>query len=272
MSSNQKTKKIVWGVTIGLAASAAVLSAVISVKVLGLLEEVGNQNREQPKQITASEIASIVQDTLEAKERAVSAELMNTALAPWEAARDVKERVYGNPNARFSIVTFSDLECPFCKRFHNTPKEVVDASSDNVSYEFKHLPLDFHNPAALQGSVMAECVAKELGNKYAWAFIDQYFQTTQTNGGGVADLDNFAKRFGLTSSQIAACKTDKNIQARITGDLEFAREAGVSGTPSSYVVDTVGGKSIQIGGAQGAEVFMNAIRSLLEDDKEQSEE
>ena len=279
MSNESKTGgiKVVWVVIAVAVVAISVTSLAFSYMMMGMMGmmkdmQAGQGAQAQQNQVSASDIASIVQDTIAAKERAISDELMASALAPWEAATDISERVYGNPDARFSIVTFSDLECPFCKRFHDTPKEVVDASSGAVNYEFKHLPLDFHNPAALNGSVMVECVAKEKGNKHAWAFLDQYFKNTKTNGGGVTDLDGLAKQFGLSSGQIAACKTNKEIADRISSDLAFAREAGVSGTPSSYVVDTVGGNSIQIGGAQGAQVFMNAVRSMLESNDENKSE
>lgn len=277
MSSEKKTgsNKPLWVVVAVLVVAISITSLAFSYLMMGMMKDMQSSTKNaalQQTQVSASDIASIVQDTIAAKEKAISDEVIANALAPWEAATDTSERVYGNPDARFSIVTFSDLECPYCKSFHNTPKEVVDQSGGAVNYEFKHLPLDFHNPAALQGSVMVECVAKEKGNKYAWGFIDQYFKNTKTNGGGVTDLDGLAKQFGLSSGQIAACKTNKEIADRISSDLAFAREAGVSGTPSSYVVDTVGGNSIQIGGAQGAQVFMNAVRSLLESNDENKSE
>lgn len=221
----------------------------------------------QAEQLSAAEIAQIVKQTLSDTERENIEQALAAKLAPWKAADGNKDLIYGNPNARFSIVTFSDLECPFCKRFNNTPKEVVDASGDAVNFEFKHMPLDFHNPAALKGALMVECVAKWKGNQHAVAFVDQYFQKTQTNGAGVADLDGLARSFGLTAEQISSCEGDPVIAKRVQDDVEFGAKAGVTGTPSSFVVDTVGGKSIQIGGAQGAQVFMNAIRSMLEDDE-----
>lgn len=276
MSKQEKpSNKVAWGIIGAVAVSMGVVVVgakyTISQTSKMMKETLATQELSQPKQMTAEEIAGIVMKTISATEKASVVEALEGKLAPWSAAQDGDDRVYGNPNARFSIVTFSDLECPFCKRFHTVPKEVVDAADGQVNYEFKHLPLDFHNPAALNGSIMAECIAKEKGNKHAWAFLDQYFQHTKANGSGVSDLDELGKGFGITSSQIAACKKDLTIANRITEDLEFASTAGVSGTPSSFVVDTVGGQSIQIGGAQGADVFANAIRSLIEADLEKLE-
>lgn len=38
------------------------------------------------------------------------------------------KHIYGDLDARFTLVEFSDMECPFCKQFHDTPKQIVDAS------------------------------------------------------------------------------------------------------------------------------------------------
>ncbi|MHB8132267.1 MAG: thioredoxin domain-containing protein, partial [Mobilitalea sp.] len=36
------------------------------------------------------------------------------------------DHVRGNPDALVKIVEYSDPECPFCKRFHDTMKQVMD--------------------------------------------------------------------------------------------------------------------------------------------------
>ena len=37
-----------------------------------------------------------------------------------------KDHIRGDINAPVKIVEYSDTECPFCKRFHTTMKEVMD--------------------------------------------------------------------------------------------------------------------------------------------------
>lgn len=269
------------GKTTASTPSSGVLTAVIAGLFLTILAmgaflfylvQQNNELAARPpvEQISAKEISAIVRQTMNDAEAEKVEQAMAALLAPWAAAAGNKDLIYGNPEARFSIVTFSDLECPFCKRFNSTPKEVVDVSGGAVNFEFKHMPLDFHNPAALKGALMVECVAKWKGNQHGVAFIEEYFQRTQTNGAGVADLPGLARSFGLTNDQISRCDGDPEIIKRVQSDMEFGAKAGVTGTPSSFVVDTKGGKSIQIGGAQGAQVFMNAIRSMLEDEEAES--
>ena len=84
------------------------------------------------------------------------------------AANTVPEErhLYGNVNARFVIKEFSDLECPYCKRFFETPKAVADRSNGQVAVEWFHTPLSFHDPVATNEAVATECVAKLGGNRH----------------------------------------------------------------------------------------------------------
>ncbi|MDW1951409.1 thioredoxin domain-containing protein, partial [Vibrio sp. 812(2023)] len=120
------------------------------------------------------------------REQDIQAKYAKYESAPEQVPDD--KRIYGNLNARFTLVEFSDLECPFCKKFHDTPKEVVDASNGNINWQWKHLPLSFHNPAAEKEALAAECVAEQKGNRGFWVFLDEVFAKSQGNGGGVPNL------------------------------------------------------------------------------------
>src|SRR5690348_10810556 len=37
------------------------------------------------------------------------------------------DHIIGNPNASVVVVEYSDLECPFCKVFHNTMHQIIDS-------------------------------------------------------------------------------------------------------------------------------------------------
>src|SRR3989344_6179681 len=41
------------------------------------------------------------------------------------AAVSASDHIRGNPDAPVKIVEYSDTECPFCKRFHDTMKQVM---------------------------------------------------------------------------------------------------------------------------------------------------
>jgi len=68
--------------------------------------------------------------------------------------------VMGDPNAKITLIEFSDYECPFCKRhFDQTladlKKEYVDTGKVKIIY--RDLPLPFHDPMATIEAVAANC-------------------------------------------------------------------------------------------------------------------
>ena len=56
------------------------------------------------------------------------------------------DHLYGSPSAEITLIEYSDFECPYCKRFHPTAKQLVDKSNGQVNWVYRHFPLAFHNP------------------------------------------------------------------------------------------------------------------------------
>ncbi|MFH1112185.1 MAG: thioredoxin domain-containing protein [Patescibacteria group bacterium] len=106
--------------------------------------------------------------------------------------------VLGDINAPVTVVEYSDLECPFCKRFHPTKQQIMTEFPGKVRWVFRHFPLSFHANAQKEAEA-AECAGKLGGAEKYWAFIDKIFERTTSNGTGFAltDLTKLAKEVGL---------------------------------------------------------------------------
>jgi len=47
------------------------------------------------------------------------------------------------------MIEYSDLECPFCEKFHPTAKQALAAYGDQLMWVFRHFPLEqLHTKAA----------------------------------------------------------------------------------------------------------------------------
>lgn len=143
------------------------------------------------------------------------------------------QRVYGSSRAPIIIVEFSDFQCPFCARVHETLQRIVDEYDGAVAWEYRHLPLASH-PLAEPAAVMAECVAQYKNNDAFWQFTNTLMadQASISNN----SIEQLALHLGLAQEEIASCKDSEIISARIENDANTAAALGGSGTPFSVVL------------------------------------
>jgi len=104
--------------------------------------------------------------------------------------------------AEIAIVEFSDYECPFCKRFRDETfdqikKDYVDTGK--AIFVYRDLPLDFHNPAAEQEAIAAECARKQGDDAKYYEYHDKIYAATPGNGTGIkiGKLAQLASKIGL---------------------------------------------------------------------------
>jgi len=83
----------------------------------------------------------------------------------------------GDADARIQIVEYSDFECPFCGRFHETMNQVMAqyGESGDVNWTYRHFPLDQIHPQARPLAIASECVAELGGNEKFWEFSNIMF-------------------------------------------------------------------------------------------------
>ncbi len=171
--------------------------------------------------------------------------------APIElAAVTDKDHIRGNKNARVAMVEYSDLECPFCKQFHATAKQMSEEYGDKVMWVYRHFPLDQLHPKARAESIASECATKLGGEDKFWAFIDKVYEITPANNGlDLNQLPTIAGQIGLNVDQFKKCQDSKETEPRVTADSESGIKAGINGTPGNILLDTKTGKTYQIPGA-----------------------
>ncbi len=228
-------------------------------------------NANAQEQLSPKEFQKAVADSLEQLAQKKKQEQLEAKYAQYDQAAEKvpgDKSIYGNVNARFTLVEFSDTECPFCKRFHDTPKQLVDNSKGNVNWQWKHLPLGFHNPAAKRQAMAAECVREQKGNKAFWVFIDDVFQHSRGNGQGVPNLAALVEGVGADVDQVQECMSEGRYSDKIDQEAQQAANNGINGTPATFVVDNTTGKTQLLTGAQPPQAIMAAIRKMMAEQEE----
>ncbi len=169
----------------------------------------------------------------------------------------------GKKDAKVTIIEFSDLQCPFCRRFFTDafPKIKQDyIDTGKVAYYFRHYPLSFH-PAAQKSGEAIEC-ANDQGK--AWVLHDLMFEKQQAmdpSGGTVEytvdDVKMWAQEVGLDMVAFNQCLDSDKYKEKVENDVAEGTAAGVSGTPAFFINGT------PLVGAQPYESFKAVIDQEL---------
>ncbi|MBI4281120.1 thioredoxin domain-containing protein [Candidatus Uhrbacteria bacterium] len=169
----------------------------------------------------------------------------------------------GDRNAPITLIEYSDLECPFCRQFHPTMKQILEAYPGEVRWVYRHFPLSFHANAQKEAEA-TECAAELGGNGAFWAYTDAIFDRTTSNGQGfpLANLVPLAKELGLNEQKFKDCLDSDKYASYVRDQMAAGASAGITGTPGTFVVDAAGNSQL-IPGALPFESVKQVVDSLL---------
>ncbi len=174
------------------------------------------------------------------------------------------DHIFGDPNAPVKIVEFSDLECPFCKQFHQTMRSAMALYEGKVAWIFRNFPLPQLHSKAPKEAQAAECAAKLGGNDAFWQYIDTVFEITPSNNGlDGSELPKIAQKIGINVNDFNTCLSGDYGKDTIQAQSEDAVNSGAQGTPYSVVIAPDGSKST-INGAMPLEQVKSAIDAALQ--------
>ncbi len=183
-------------------------------------------------------------DTLFAKEGLISPELINS-----KTKRSFKDLMYptlskdyfskkhliaGNPNAKHSLVVFSDPLCPIC--IDEVPFIIknIMKNPDNIALYYYHMPLNMHPTARTLSK--AAMIAKEQGIKnidlkvYDTNFGNFYDPYKEKDNQKALDFFNKTFKTKITMKQIDS----KELNDKLKHDLDMSEKAFVNGTPTLF--------------------------------------
>ena len=170
--------------------------------------------------------------------------------------------VKGDKSAQILWIEYSDLECPFCKRLHDSGaiKNLETKYGSKLAFAFKHYPLPFH-PTAMPAAQAAECVGEAGGSAKYFAFVESIFvKGTPTQ----AVIDAAVKEVGLNATTIKTCTDAGKFKSRVDAHMaEGSSKFGVNGTPGNVLINTKTGKYEVVSGAQPEANFDAAITRLM---------
>jgi len=168
----------------------------------------------------------------------------------------------GNKDAPITIIEYSDLQCPFCKKGDEVVEQIFKTYGDKVRLVFKHLPLEGKHPNAHRGAEYFEAIAMQDPAK-AYAFMHEVFEQQQSLYVPEKEAEKFyqkvAKDVKADPAKVASdLKTHAaDIKKRIDADTAEAQANGIEGTPG-YLIN-----GVSLKGAYPFEEFQKIIDEWL---------
>lgn len=169
----------------------------------------------------------------------------------------------GQPTAAIGVVEYSDVECPYCRRFALETEPILDAMyvrTGKVLWSYKHLVSSAH-PHAASAAQAADCAAAQLR---FWPMHRLLFQSAAALD--TAGLMQRAGTLGLDTNLFERCM-QSNASSQVKADIAEARRLGIASTPTfaigSMRSDGALRVQLRLDGAVSFIDFQRVLESLL---------
>ncbi len=140
----------------------------------------------------------------------------------------------GSPDAKVTIVEWSDFQCPFCSRVVDTLREIEKNYGADVRLVFKQNPLPMHPdaPYAAKASIAAH------GQGKFWQMHDKLFEAAasrQPDALKQDKVDAMARDLGLDMERYQRDVSSPETAQVIRDDQAQAAKLGAGGTPHFFI-------------------------------------
>ncbi|UUW72329.1 DsbA family protein [Pseudomonas oryzihabitans] len=155
--------------------------------------------------------------------------------------------VYGNSKARFTLVEYADLECPYCKDAYPQVKRLIDRH-EVLNWQWHHLPLPMHGEAAQQEARLVTCAGWLGGNPVFWQAVEAVYQHSRGNGAGLTvPINQLGLQPAVSLPQLQVCIQDNTTVRRVVAEqTATAAQKRIDATPTFELRDNRSGRTIRL--------------------------
>ena len=162
--------------------------------------------------------------------------IKNPTLAEVMQPGSLPDIIYGNANAKVTVIKYASLTCPFCRKFHRETypafkREYIDTGK--VRFILREFPIGFQSGTA---TVAWRCAPKPKRLKLYGLFMEQQSRWVSQEVRRDA-IFKVAKQVGMNRREFDACYENKELIAGLKGVKDRGRTLGIIGTPNFFIND-----------------------------------
>jgi protein-disulfide isomerase len=136
----------------------------------------------------------------------------------------------GSASAPVVLVLFSDFQCPYCKSFNETLKEILKQYDQKVRLIFRQFPLTSIHPDAQRAAEASLCAGAQ--NRF-WEMHDLLFENQKELK--EQNIKDRAKELKLDTEAFDSCMASNIYGKRVREDVLAGAAAGTDGTPTLFI-------------------------------------
>ncbi len=158
----------------------------------------------------------------------------------------------GNPEAKVTLVEYSDFQCPACASYHPIVEQLMTEIGTQINFVYRHFPLPQHDQAEA-AAYAAEAAGKQ--DKF-WEMYNLLFQKqTQwaDKPGAEKTFESYAVTLGLDIAQYQKDFSSSEVKDKVESDRTDGLKNGLNSTPSFFL------NGQQIANPRGYDEFKNLI-------------
>lgn len=165
--------------------------------------------------------------------------------------------IMGDPHSRYLLIEYADLECPYCRAYFAPLRRWI-ATHPDVHWQWHHLPLPEHEPAASREAWIAECAGRLDGQAAFWRAAAWIYTHSRGEGAGLPD-DAMPPIDGV---RLARCMRDSSVAMAIKAQVADAGRDHITATPTLRLVDRQTGRTLVLSGAVSDDALLSALDLL----------
>jgi protein-disulfide isomerase len=138
--------------------------------------------------------------------------------------------------------------------------QLIKQNRNRVSWVYRHYPLASIHPQALKAAQAADCALRQGGNNAFWRYSDALFKEESLDE---TDFTRIARTQKLKVPAFTRCIENPDLATAMEALAHNAHEMGISGTPTTIVVNRRTGDQTRVPGAVPIETLQKAIDDIL---------
>jgi protein-disulfide isomerase len=159
------------------------------------------------------------------------------ANAPSKSNAQPTQHVQGEGKSKVTLVEYGDYQCPYCGAFHPIVKEVVEKYKDQITFQFRNLPLIQIHTHAMAAARAAE--AASMQGKF-WEMHNMIYEgqnTWSTADNPSTIFEGYAKQIGLKIDQFKKDSSGSATNDTINADVREFNKLKLEMSTPTFILD-----------------------------------